>query len=55
MSAGDFQKSKYESREGNVYRIRIQPETLGLTLGATANTEPMGAINQEVTATGITE
>lgn len=50
MSAGDFQRSKYQSREGNIYRIRIQPETLGLTLGGTANSEPTGAIDQEVTA-----
>ena len=53
MSAGDFQRSKYQSREGNIYRIRIQPETLGLTLGGTANSEPTGAIDQVPVSTAL--
>lgn len=44
MSAGPFQTVGYETNDGNVVPIRIQPETLALTLAATANAAPAGAI-----------
>jgi hypothetical protein len=44
MSAGAFADSFYESNElGTVHPIRIQPETLALTLGGQANDAPDGA------------
>lgn len=43
MSAGVFDISLYASNTlGTVHRIRIQPETLGAQLGATANAAPAG-------------
>ena len=44
MSAGAFSDSFYESNElGSVHPIRVQPETLALTLGGQANAAPDGA------------
>jgi hypothetical protein len=43
MSSGAFTDSFYESNElGSVHPIRVQPETLALTLGGQANTAPSG-------------
>lgn len=43
MSAGAFTISAYASNVlGTTHRIRIQPETLALQLGATANAAPAG-------------
>ena len=43
MSAGAFQDSFYESNElGSVHPIRVQPETIALTLGGQANVAPSG-------------
>lgn len=50
MSAGAFIKSKYAADNGDVYRIRIQPETAALVLNAVTNTAPAGAVDQEITA-----
>lgn len=47
MSEGAFQISKYESDEGGIYAIRVQPETLALTINGTANAAPAGAVDQE--------
>lgn len=47
MSAGDFVNSKYQSDEGGIYGIRVQPETLALTIEGTTNFAPTGAIDQE--------
>lgn len=47
MSAGDFVNSKYQSDEGGIYAIRVQPETLALTINGTANTAPAGDVDQE--------
>lgn len=49
MSAGSFEYSKYESNAGNVYRIRVQPETLALDIGGNTNTPPAGDIDSEGT------
>jgi len=43
MSAGTFTTALYSSDvTGNIHRIRIQPETLGLSLGGTANASASG-------------
>jgi hypothetical protein len=44
MSSGAFLDSFYDSnKSGSVHPIRIQPETLALTLGGQANDAPDGA------------
>lgn len=53
MSAGEFTTSRYEAgtdNGGGIYSIRVQPETLLLTLGGTANDPPAGAANQPIAA-----
>lgn len=48
MSAGEFIDSRYASGDGTrIHDCRIQPETLGLTIGAQANTAPAGAVNNQ--------
>jgi len=43
MSAGAFVDSFYSSNElGTTHPIRVQPETIALTLGGQANTAPSG-------------
>lgn len=42
MSAGAFERGRYEDNAGNVWRVRVQPETKGLTLGGEANAYPTG-------------
>lgn len=44
MSSGSFVRSRYETNQGSVAPIRIQPETLGLTLATVANTAPTEAL-----------
>jgi len=54
MSAGAFTLSKYESNAGNIYNVKVQPETLAASIGtggaAATNTPPAGAVDQEVSA-----
>lgn len=50
MSAGAFVLSKYEDSEGRIYPCRVQPETLDLTIGATANAAPAGDTTERVFA-----
>lgn len=45
MSAGAFETSRYEDDNLNIRRIRVQPETLLLTINGTANSAPAGAID----------
>jgi len=45
MSAGAFQYSKYEANGGAIYRIRVQPETLALSINSNTNTAPSGDIS----------
>lgn len=46
MSAGAFDPTaKYESNTGSIHSIRVQPETLALTIGGTANAVPAGAVD----------
>lgn len=44
MSAGKFTRSTYESDDGKIRSIRVQPETLAATLGGTANAAPAGTL-----------
>jgi hypothetical protein len=51
MSTGAFVASKYtDSLNGNIHPIRVQPETLTLTIGGQANAAPAGAINSALRA-----
>ena len=50
MSAGNFIRSRYQDDVGNIYRIRIQPETTGLQLNGATNTPPTGDPDQPVSA-----
>lgn len=40
MSSGAFTRSRYETDQGNICRIRVQPETIAATVGGTANAAP---------------
>lgn len=42
MSAGDFQDSFYETDNGDIVPIRIQPETASLILNAVTNASAVG-------------
>lgn len=44
MSAGEFEFTKYERDDGAIHNVRVQPETLALTIASTANTAPTGAV-----------
>jgi hypothetical protein len=50
MSSGAFSDSKYETSAGHIHPCRVQPETLSLTLGGTANAAPTGAVDRETSA-----
>lgn len=50
MSAGEFERSRYESNGGEIYACRVQPETLAATFGGTANAAPAGTVTAEVSA-----
>lgn len=42
MSSGAFELSFYEDENGNVHSIRVQPETILLSINGTANTAATG-------------
>lgn len=44
MSSGRFEVSTYEMDDGNIIKIRVQPETLAADLG-TVNAAPVGAVS----------
>lgn len=48
MSSGVFTRSRYLSDAGSVHPIRVQPETILLTLGGVANAAPTGALTPGV-------
>jgi hypothetical protein len=48
MSAGVFSRSRYSSDSGSIHPIRVQPETLDLTIGGVANAAPAGAVTAGV-------
>lgn len=45
MSAGSFIRTRYQTDNGLVMRIRVQPETLALTLGGAQNAAPTGDLD----------
>lgn len=49
MSSGKFILSRYEANDGTIYPVKIQPETLELSLGS-ANAAATGAIDGPVLA-----
>lgn len=50
MSAGEFERSRYQDGKGNIYACRVQPETLELVLNGVTNTAPTGAVNTPIRA-----
>lgn len=44
MSTGDFTRSKYQANDGKIFPVKLQPETIQLTLGGVANTPPVGDV-----------
>jgi len=42
MSSGAFLRSFYELDNGDIAAIRVQPETVAMTIGGAANTAPAG-------------
>lgn len=50
MSAGTFQRARYEDNNANIYPCRVQPETLAATIDGTDNTAPVGAVTSDVSA-----
>lgn len=49
MSAGPFTLSRYLADNGQVKPIRIQPETIGLTLGTDTNIAPVTPVTSGAT------
>lgn len=44
MSSGAFQNAKYETDNGNIVAIKVQPETIACTIDSTANDEAAGTL-----------
>lgn len=44
MSSGPFALARYQNNNGDVLRMRVQPETIALTLGTATNGIASGAI-----------
>lgn len=53
MSAGDFFDTVYETDDGTLYPISVQPETLTFTLNAVANTAPTGDVTLTVPTANV--
>lgn len=47
MSAGRFERTRYLANDGEIYPIRVQPETLEFSAGGTTNTPPGGASTRQ--------
>lgn len=47
MSAGEFTRTRYQTDSGSILRCRVQPETLALTIGGTANSAPASQVDDE--------
>ena len=53
MSAGEFTKSRYAASYGAgtaIHPIRVQPETISLTINSVPNDPPAGAITNPISA-----
>lgn len=44
MSSGAFSASKYETEQGNIVPIKVQPETEALVIGGVTNNPPAGSL-----------
>jgi hypothetical protein len=53
MSAGVFEKGKYEANDGKVWPVRVQPETKAFTDGTNANVYAVGSITQGIGRLGL--
>lgn len=51
MSAGAYVTTRYATNAGEIHPIRLQPETLALSIGGTANAAPTGALTRRLRAT----
>lgn len=47
MSAGDFTPAFYQTENGAIYRIRVQPETLTLSIASVVNASATGPAGQD--------
>jgi len=45
MSAGSFATGKYESDQGTIHQIKIQPETAAMDIDSVENEAPTGAVD----------
>lgn len=50
MSAGAYVRSRYEADAGTIHPIRVQPETLAMTLGGSTNAAPAGTVTSPISA-----
>lgn len=50
MSAGAFSNIKYESNDGSVHPVTIQPETASLVIDGTTNLAPTAPIDSKIKA-----
>lgn len=50
MSAGVFERSRYEANNGDIHAIRVQPETEALVLNGIANGAPADPVDQPLRA-----
>jgi hypothetical protein len=48
MSAGAFVVSKYQTNDGTITPIRVQPETLEAAIAAVTNAAPTGALGDTI-------
>lgn len=44
MSAGVFEDGKYEADDGKIWKVKVQPETKGLTIDSVPNAYPAEAL-----------
>lgn len=54
MSAGAFEEGKYESGNGFIYPVRVQPESKGLTLNSAANAYPTDELTANIGTLSLT-
>jgi hypothetical protein len=50
MSAGEFTTTRYQTADGGICSVRVQPETLQAVVNGATNTAPAGEIDQEASA-----
>lgn len=50
MSSGKFERTFYEANNGDIYKVRVQLETLQATIGGTANSAPAGPATVPISA-----